>query len=425
LDESDDKRPALLVLDASYTLEMIRERGIENSVLCRDLDGFFRHVWSVHPFATLLTSERWTPRYGRPVSHQLAPRHSFIEGKVGRFESLKRLFALNFALSQIDLLTGLWRLVRRERICVIRAGDPLYLGLLGWMLARLTGAAFVIRVNGNNDKIRQTTGQRIFPRLFPSIAAEKRVERFTLRRADLVFAPNEDNAAFAVANGAEASGVAMINFGTLLAAEHFADPSLRPAPGRYLAEIGVEPGNFIICIGRLIAPKFPDHVVRVLAGVRTVRPGIKAVFVGDGPMRADLEKLAAELGVADAVIFAGNRNQDFLSRVLPHAAVVVSPSTGRALSEAALAAVPIVAYDTDWQKDMIETEVTGILVPYRDHEAMTAAAVRFLEDSAFAAAMAAAVRKRALIMLDPAAGADAERTCYRKLLNPHYERRAA
>ena len=49
-------RPSLLVLDAAYTLEMIRERGLESSITCRDLDGYFAHVFSVHPFATLLTS---------------------------------------------------------------------------------------------------------------------------------------------------------------------------------------------------------------------------------------------------------------------------------------------------------------------------------------------------------------------------------
>ena len=47
--------PKLLVLDTSFTFEAIRQRKLEHSVTCRDLDGFFTHVWTVHPFATLLT----------------------------------------------------------------------------------------------------------------------------------------------------------------------------------------------------------------------------------------------------------------------------------------------------------------------------------------------------------------------------------
>jgi len=65
-----DRPRKLLVLDTAYTLEMIQQRKLQFSVTCRDLDGFFDHVWSVHPFATLLTSDAWGPRYGRPsIAH--------------------------------------------------------------------------------------------------------------------------------------------------------------------------------------------------------------------------------------------------------------------------------------------------------------------------------------------------------------------
>ena len=37
--------------------------------------------------------------------------------------------------------------------------------------------------------------------------------------------------------------------------------------------------------------------------------------------------------------------------------------TGRALAEAALGGVPIVAYDIDWHSEAVETGVTGELVP--------------------------------------------------------------
>jgi glycosyltransferase involved in cell wall biosynthesis len=81
-----------------------------------------------------------------------------------------------------------------------------------------------------------------------------------------------------------------------------------------------------------------------------------------------------------------------------------------------LAAPPVVAYDLDWQGDLVETGQTGELVPFRDMEAMAAAAVRLLRDPASARAMGAAIRKRALAMLDPAALNEHERSEYRKLL---------
>ena len=59
LDKSQYSRK-LLVIDTSFSLEAIKERGLEYSVRCRDLDGFFRHVWSVHPFSSLVTSDAWS-----------------------------------------------------------------------------------------------------------------------------------------------------------------------------------------------------------------------------------------------------------------------------------------------------------------------------------------------------------------------------
>ena len=80
----------LLVLDSSWTLEAIRERKLEDSITCRDLDGFFEHVWSVHPFASLVTSEQWTSKQGQPEYHELNATNSFVEGKAGRFYMFRK-----------------------------------------------------------------------------------------------------------------------------------------------------------------------------------------------------------------------------------------------------------------------------------------------------------------------------------------------
>ena len=47
--------------------------------------------------------------------------------------------------------------------------------------------------------------------------------------------------------------------------------------------------------------------------------------------------------VGHRVVFGGNRDQAWLWRVMPHVAAVISPLTGRALAEAALAGVPLIA----------------------------------------------------------------------------------
>lgn len=406
----------LIVLDSSFSFEAIRARGLEDSVTCRDLDGFFEHVWTVHPFATLVTSEAWTSRYGKPELHSLGPAHTFIDGKVGRFEVLRKLPALNFLISQFCLLFSLVRLVRKEKISVVRAGEPLYLGLFGWVLGRLCGIPLLVRVAANYDKAYETTGRPAIPRLFRARRIEKAVERFVLTRADLVAGANQDNLDFALANGARRERSTLFPYGNLIDRRHFTEPVKRDDGRPLLNELGVEPDQFLLHIGRLRSVKHPDDVVRVLAEVRRRGHDLKAILVGDGPLRPTLVELASELGVSDQVIFCGNKDQQWLARVIPLASVVVSPLTGRALSEAALGAAPIVAYDLDWQGDLIRTGVTGELVPHLSWAKMADAVEKFLNNPDYARAMGEAVRKRALEMLDPAKLNQHEREQYEKLV---------
>lgn len=406
----------LLVLDTSYTFEMIRQRQLEDSVTCRDLGGFFDHVWTVHPFATLLTSEGWAPRYGRAVAHQVGDRHTFIEGKVGRSPWLKRLFLVNFLAGQVSLFWALVRLIRREGITAIRVGDPLYLGLLGWALARVTGRPLVIRVGGNHDKVFETTGRPVLPRLFRYRRIEKLVERFVFPRADLVAGANQDNLDFALANGARPERSTLFRYGNLIDKRHFVDPAARPSADEAMESLGVAGGDgFLMYVGRLEPVKHPDDVVRVLAAAVRAGHDVKALLVGDGSQRAALESLAAELGVGGRLVMPGNKDQGLLSQLLPRAAVVVSPHTGRALSEAAMGEAPVVAYDVDWQGELIQTDSTGILVEHGDVEALAAAAIRLLDDRPLAARLGANLRRRAMELLDPAALDAHEREQYQRL----------
>ena len=413
---ADGAAQKLLVIDTTYTMEAIKIRGIEDSVTCRDLDGFFSHVWSVHPVATLTTSKEWTAPVGKPVHYGLNDRHTFVEGKIGRFPKLRRLFVPNFLLAQMGLMWWLFRLIRRERIAVIRAGDPLYTGLISWALARLTGIPFVVRVGGNHDKFYEETGQPMMPRLFRRRSVEKRVERFVFRRADLVAGANQDNLNFALANGAVPNRATVFRYGNLIDRRHFVEPERRDGGADACARLGVEPGGFLLYIGRLEPVKRPQDVVRVLGHLHGQGHKLKALFLGDGTMKGEMAALGEELGVGADMIFAGSVDQGILAELIPQCAAVVSPHTGRALSEAALGGASIAAYDIDWQGELIKSQVTGELVPYGDSSALAEATARFVSDKAYADRMGAAARAAALEMLDPDMLDEHERSMYRKLL---------
>jgi glycosyltransferase involved in cell wall biosynthesis len=275
----------------------------------------------------------------------------------------------------------------------------------------------VVRVGGNHDKIFETTGRPLEPRLMRSRKIEKIVEGFVFRRADLVAGANQDNLNFALANGARPERSTLFRYGNLVDVRHFTNPTGRGDGTKVLEELGVEPGKFLLYVGRLEPIKQPDHVLEVLAKLRGEGFDVKAILAGEGRMRDQLEARARQLGVADWLILPGNLSQSALAHLYPAAAAVISPHTGRALSEAALGAAPIVAYDVDWQGEIVETGVTGILVPHGDVGGLAQGAVALVADPVRAKTLGRNIRERALGLLDQEALDQHEREQYSRLLD--------
>jgi len=125
--------------------------------------------------------------------------------------------------------------------------------------------------------------------------------------------------------------------------------------------------------------------------------------------------LAVKLGVENSIIFAGNRTQEWIATALPRAVVIASPHMGRALTEAALAGVPIVAYDYDWQREVVVEGKTGYLVPYKNWKALADKIERLLANPALRKVMGANAREEILKMMNPQELEQHERNEYTKL----------
>ena len=406
--------PKLLTLEGDYSLATIRDLGLERIVTSRDLDGFFDHVWTVNPFVGAAPDDRDRAAPGPPSATAVGPRHTMVEGRVARLRRLERWPALNFALAQRQLLAHVGRVVRREGVPVIRASDPFYLGLMGLLLARAHRLPLVMHLIANYDGTT-LVHEPVYPRLFRRRSVEKRIERFVLRRADLVTAGSRDILEYAFRNGASPSRSTLFLLGNLIDTAHFDwEPAERPS---VRGELGLgDDDPFVICVGRLEPVKHPDDVLAVIAHPTLRQLGLRAVFVGEGSMRAELEATAAHLGVADRVVFAGKRDQEWLARALTSATVVLSPLTGRALIEAMLSGTPTVAYDVEWQSELVHHAETGLLVPYRETDKMAEAVAELVSLPALATALGAAGRDHAKKVMDPVVLLEHEREAYRALL---------
>jgi glycosyltransferase involved in cell wall biosynthesis len=128
------------------------------------------------------------------------------------------------------------------------------------------------------------------------------------------------------------------------------------------------------------------------------------VIAGYGDLRDDLERRAAELGVANNVRFPGQLERERAARYVAAADVYVVPSIRdqrgnidglpNALLEGMGAARPIVASRVAGIPDVIGDGQHGLLVPERDSEALAEAIGRLLSDRALAERLGAAARQR-------------------------------
>lgn len=165
-------------------------------------------------------------------------------------------------------------------------------------------------------------------------------------------------------------------------------------------------GPLLIFVGRLVAEKGVDDLLRAIALLRPGLSDIAALIVGDGPDRALFERQAAALGVADRVIFCGWLPTADVGRHLRAADIFVGPSRpapdgwveaqGLTLVEAMLAGLPVIATASGGITDMIRHEETGLtVVPHAPAE-IAAAVRRLVADPDLAARLSASARTLAL-----------------------------
>jgi len=408
------QKPRILYIDMAYTLKMVKERDLGQVFASRECGGYFDHVWAVHPIADIPESRKLYFDGFKLSIAEFSKDQTVIEGVSAYYSALKHCFPINFFLSQIRLVAYLIGLVKRERISIVYSTDPYLGGIIGLLLKLFTGTSLVIWVIANFDDLYKATGACAMPRLFRWRWVEKVVEKIVFRWADLVAGGNQNNLEFALNNGATSKKATVFPVGKLMYRQHMIEPGLRDVDEFLITS---QAAHHFIYVGRLLELKHPDDVLRAFSLINQNVPNCALIMAGDGPMRANLEKLAHELGVNDKVHFLGYINQKRLANLLPGCFAVLSPLTGGALIEGALAGLPIVAYDRDWQGEFVGKSGAGVIVPYRDWQKMGDAAVHLLCHPVEAIRMGEAARRKGLEACDLEKIYGHERSEFDKLLN--------
>ncbi|MHC4180999.1 MAG: glycosyltransferase [Planctomycetota bacterium] len=318
-----------------------------------------------------------------------------------------RCFDLGPTLAEPQTLVGLARMARR-----LRAGHVdivhgyLYMGnILGMLAGKLAGTP--IRIAGKRSLDR-------YPRraqLYPTRLANRFAHRILCNaKAVRQFVLQEERPA--------PRKFAVIPNGIRL-------PKTTVAPVRPAAV--PEGARVVGTIGRLTWKKAYADLLEAARQIRTERPDVEFVIIGEGPLRADLEAQAVRLGIGDHVHFLGEVHD---VRALLQGFDVFTLSSviegmPNVLLEAMAAEKPAVVTKAGGMPEMVIHEETGLLVPPAAPAALASEILRLLsrpEDLArFGKAGRRLVEKRFTVsaMISSYARLYEELTVERKLRRPH------
>ncbi|HEY7533711.1 MAG TPA: glycosyltransferase family 4 protein, partial [Nitrospiraceae bacterium] len=158
-------------------------------------------------------------------------------------------------------------------------------------------------------------------------------------------------------------------------------------PDRFSPSTHVNRGfnRYILCVAELQEYKAVDILVRAAKPLLTDDDSLTLVLAGDGPLRQDLESLASSLGIRRRTMFLGTQGASEIAALLRGCEMLVLPSRmepfGIVLIEAMACKAAVVATNVGGIPEIIQHEVSGILVEPENPEALSAAIRRVLTDA--------------------------------------------
>jgi teichuronic acid biosynthesis glycosyltransferase TuaC len=124
--------------------------------------------------------------------------------------------------------------------------------------------------------------------------------------------------------------------------------------------------QIVVCVAALRPVKGQDLLIKAMALLAPVHPGLQVYFVGDGPLRGELERTVSRLNLAEQVHFAGQKSNQELGMWFNAADVscLTSFKEGwpNVVSEALACGTPVVATRVGGIPEILDSPELGILV---------------------------------------------------------------
>lgn len=250
-----------------------------------------------------------------------------------------------------------WDIIKKEKIGLVVAQSPLQTGILGYLLAKLTGIKLLVSVYGADIFDPHWVGESWKRR------PARWLGRIVLAGADAM-----------QTDGFETVESLKQRFGDRV----FWKPVV-PADITLFTEASAKlgGGDFrMLFVGRLVKQKNLPMLLDVLSSLASQRPaGWRATLVGDGPLRPWLEHELEKRGLSDKAKYVPKLSRQEMARACrEHQALICTSAYegfARIFLEAAASGLPIVTTRVSGVANLVEDGVAGFVVGQNDAKAFT------------------------------------------------------
>lgn len=277
------------------------------------------------------------------------------------------------AALELPLALKLFRFIKKERIDVVVLNQDMHFHVPGVIAANLARVPCVCRKAGG-------------------IGEAKKLKRLLVRGIDLFVsiskATDEDQRRI------PGTKRLVKLYEGLDLARFDSQPQKQTLRHAMKKSLGLSEGRKVVAsISRLQAGKGQPEFLRMASQVHKQYPDAIFLIVGDqekqgGPLMTGLKEAVKTLGIEDAVVFTGWR-EDIPAiltcvDVFVHCPTTFIEGLARACLEAMAMGIPAVVSDNGGMPDAVEDGVTGFVVPAGDLEAMSSAVLRLLRNDTLA-----------------------------------------
>jgi glycosyltransferase involved in cell wall biosynthesis len=152
---------------------------------------------------------------------------------------------------------------------------------------------------------------------------------------------------------------------------------------RLKKELGLDPYDItIVNISRLEPRKGHKYFLESASRIIERFPQVKFLIVGDGDYKEVLKKRADEFKLSSNLIFTGSRQDIEKVIAISDVSVLTSLWEGlpRVLIQSAAVGKPIVTFEVEGVREIVQNGINGFIVPSRDIETLTERIIFLLED---------------------------------------------